>query len=940
MAVKLANVGLVNGARTWIADLASDLITDPKYLDCDIALITAADGSNAYDTYIYKIGLPGWVKYIDDGATSTSWDLSGNAGTNPLTNFIGTSDVQNLSIRTNSIEAIQVDSNQFVGIGGSADSNARLLIKGSGTSNFTLGLRVEAANSSLNFSVRDDGTSSFFGNALNGVRLNIAGVTDDSSTMSLRVANSSNVASMVVLGDGTVGIGTSNPLGRLDVRGQSVFLNATSTISGGLSSFITNYGTWVEGKTGDTQTGIEVGILNGVNIGTLTANSSASFSGSTNYGYYEVSGGFNLTNPDSSLRGAQGGIINLTTSGVITSAAGFFSMSHNYGSGSTITNLYDFKAQGLFNGFLNNGTTTNWYGYYVTDQAGAVGKPGASNRWNFYGADNSQSYFNGNSGFGIINPAARVHIVGVDDSSSSYSMQIDNSSLNPILYVRNDERVGIRTSSPSARLGIVTDSVVGISIVSVGQAMNITAGNAYAFDINGDGVNTFGMRVFQCYTGLQTHQSFNGSYGIVAGMNAGVNATAIYAYSNDFGVAIRPESNYSTALQVRQGESLTLTQSSSSNLAEIRRNVVLGIYDLTGSLLDINDLTASTGDLLTITKQLSPVLSIKNTKDIGIGTTTPFARTHIVSSGTTTSTYSLKIDDSANSQLFYINDEGSITSISRIHQGGGAIGWSFNVPVNPGNMAYLEGMNITMDTGRSIGLRLRMNDTQPTGFGNVGAVVESGLSNMIGFDYEGGYLPCGFFVNFEHQGIRVVGDTVFGIAAENIGTVDTSQGSFVARRARGTAVGDVGFTNAGDLIGSMLFQAFGEANPGPHYPNTGYYVDASKIASYSVLGSGTGVATGDLRFYTNNNSAAVTERMRITETGNVGVGTTTPDASALIDMVSTTRGFAPPSMTGAQAEAIVSPKESLLIYSTDGSGATITSKGWWGWDGTTWVKLN
>ena len=73
---------------------------------------------------------------------------------------------------------------------------------------------------------------------------------------------------------------------------------------------------------------------------------------------------------------------------------------------------------------------------------------------------------------------------------------------------------------------------------------------------------------------------------------------------------------------------------------------------------------------------------------------------------------------------------------------------------------------------------------------------------------------------------------------------------------------------------------------------------------------------------------------------NVGVGTISPEDTALLELNSTTRGFLPPRMTGAQAEAIASPAEGLLVYSTDGSGVTITSKGWWGYEGATWVKLN
>ena len=73
--------------------------------------------------------------------------------------------------------------------------------------------------------------------------------------------------------------------------------------------------------------------------------------------------------------------------------------------------------------------------------------------------------------------------------------------------------------------------------------------------------------------------------------------------------------------------------------------------------------------------------------------------------------------------------------------------------------------------------------------------------------------------------------------------------------------------------------------------------------------------------------------------GRLGINGTA-HASAQLDAASTTRGFLMPRMTGTQAEAISSPAEGLLVYATDGSGATITTKGWWGYDGSTWVKLN
>ena len=73
-------------------------------------------------------------------------------------------------------------------------------------------------------------------------------------------------------------------------------------------------------------------------------------------------------------------------------------------------------------------------------------------------------------------------------------------------------------------------------------------------------------------------------------------------------------------------------------------------------------------------------------------------------------------------------------------------------------------------------------------------------------------------------------------------------------------------------------------------------------------------------------------------TKNVGIGTTTPNASAILDLVSTTKGLSIPTMTSTQASAIAPPKKSLMIYVTDTNG-TFTSAGWWGYNGTIWKLI-
>jgi hypothetical protein len=70
-----------------------------------------------------------------------------------------------------------------------------------------------------------------------------------------------------------------------------------------------------------------------------------------------------------------------------------------------------------------------------------------------------------------------------------------------------------------------------------------------------------------------------------------------------------------------------------------------------------------------------------------------------------------------------------------------------------------------------------------------------------------------------------------------------------------------------------------------------------------------------LRFATDLNGFS--EWMRISATGNVGIGTTSPDNSALLDINSTAKGILLPRMTQAQRNAIPSPASGLMIYQTD-----------------------
>jgi len=72
----------------------------------------------------------------------------------------------------------------------------------------------------------------------------------------------------------------------------------------------------------------------------------------------------------------------------------------------------------------------------------------------------------------------------------------------------------------------------------------------------------------------------------------------------------------------------------------------------------------------------------------------------------------------------------------------------------------------------------------------------------------------------------------------------------------------------------------------------------------------------------------------------VGIGTSTPATSSILDLSSNNQGFLPPRMTVGQVLAIPNPSEGLIVYTTDTSGSPWLQKGWFGFNGTTWQSFN
>lgn len=128
-----------------------------------------------------------WVSFTATGGGG--WGLTGNSGTNPGINFVGTSDNTGFSVRTNNVERLRVLADGKVGIGTSA-ATARLHINGTSGED---ALRIQTNGSTRLF-------------------------VDDAGGVSIGSLTPGPAGGLYV--SGNVGIGNTAPLNKLDVTGN------------------------------------------------------------------------------------------------------------------------------------------------------------------------------------------------------------------------------------------------------------------------------------------------------------------------------------------------------------------------------------------------------------------------------------------------------------------------------------------------------------------------------------------------------------------------------------------------------------------------------------------------------------------------------------------------------------------------------------------------
>jgi hypothetical protein len=129
-----------------------------------------------------------------------------------------------------------------------------------------------------------------------------------------------------------------------------------------------------------------------------------------------------------------------------------------------------------------------------------------------------------------------------------------------------------------------------------------------------------------------------------------------------------------------------------------------------------------------------------------------------------------------------------------------------------------------------------------------------------------------------------------------------------------------------------------------------FYAGSAVLAGTNLAGgnwiaeTGTGTGSGGADFIVKTSTPGAsgttdrtpTEKVRVKGSGNVGVGTSTPDVGALLDLTSSSLTFLTTRLTGDAASALT-PTNGMSTYITSTNG-TFTSVGFWGYEAGSWKK--